>query len=109
MDDIVIRGYKKRSDMTEEEFRIHKAKLLSVYNKKRYVKRKMKERDEEMQRKLEEEYDEELNIHKQSYLDLVKLINSLNDNGYKIKRELINELNVLENTLGLAPTFIISK
>ncbi len=105
MDDIVIRGYKKRKEMTDEELRIHKAKLLSVYNRKRYIKRKTKERDEEVYRKLDEEED----INKTSYLKLVKLIHELNDNGYKIKKELIKELTDLEDTLGYEPTFIISK
>ena len=46
MEDIVVREYKKRTEMTDEELCMHKAKLMSVSNRKRYIKRLVKVRDD---------------------------------------------------------------
>ena len=94
MADIVIRDYKKRTEMTHEELVEHKAKLMSVSNRKRYIKRLVKERDDV----IKEGY-------KADYIELVDTITTLNDNGYTIKKSLIEELVLLEEQLDYEPTF----
>ena len=94
MEDIVIRHYKKRTEMTHAELVEHKAKLMRVSNRKRYIKRIIKERDDA----IKEGY-------KADYIELVDTITTLNDNGYTIKKSLIEELVLLEEELNYEPTF----
>jgi len=94
MEDIVVREYKKRTEMTDEELCMHKAKLMSVSNRKRYIKRLVKERDDVIR-----------DVYKADYIELVDTITKLNDNGYKIKSSLIEELILLEEELDYEPTF----
>ncbi len=70
IDEHGIREYTRRIDMTEEELRKHKASLMRISNRKRYIKRIIKQREEAR-----------LYKYKTQYLELVQVINNLNDNA----------------------------
>ncbi len=94
IDEHGIREYTRRIDMTEEELRKHKASLMRISNRKRYIKRIIKQREEAR-----------LYKYKTQYLELVQVIHNLNDNGYKIKKSMFQQLKELENILDLDTTF----
>jgi|TARA_R110000803_G_scaffold17068_2_gene46500 hypothetical protein len=98
IDEFGIRQYTRRIDMTDEELRKHTASLMRISNRKRYVKRIVKQREEARIRK-----------YKIEYLELVKTINSLNDNGYKIKSRILDQLAELENILDYKPVFTLEE
>lgn len=98
IDEHGIRHYTRRIGMSEEDLQKHKASLMRIHNRKRYVKRIVKQREEAR-----------INKYKVEYLELVKTINSLNDNGYKIKRRMLDQLAELENILDYEPVFTIEE
>ena len=90
MDQVFIRPYKKRDEMTYYQLEEHKRDLTSKKNKRAYIKRKL-----------------ERMIFIDGYNEIVEAIEILNDNGCKIDRDLINGLLICEQYLDYEPKYII--
>lgn len=89
MDNIDIRPYKNRKEMTAYELKEHRAKLMSVSNKRAYIKRKR-----------------ERNYYIDTYNEIVEAVEELSNEGYYIDKELVNALTICEDILGYEPRFI---
>ena len=89
MDNIDIRPYKNRKEMTAYELEEHKRDLICKKNKRAYIKRK-RERD----------------YYIETYNEIVEAVEELNNEGYRVDKDLVNALTICEEVLGYEPRFI---